>query len=87
MNDSSLPNLAGQEARRIIDLMGGTGSMAAFFDLSPSSVSDWRHAGIPRARMRHLRDVRPDLFRIWPELVGTPGAPDIQRELLKEEVA
>ena len=54
---------AGQSlSGRIIDLLGGTSAVAAFFEVGLSTVSDWRVAGIPRARLRHLRDVRPDVL-------------------------
>lgn len=49
----------------IIDDLGGTGEVARFFEIRPSSVSEWRRNGIPQARMMHLRSVRPDV--VMPE--------------------
>lgn len=47
----------------VIDNMGGTTSAARFFGIAPESVSEWRARGvIPRARLRHLQDVRPDVL-------------------------
>lgn len=50
------------EAKRIIEAMGGTNACARFFDITPASVSEWLERGLPKARLRHLRDVRPGLF-------------------------
>lgn len=46
----------------IIDLLGGTGAVAELCEVRPPSVSEWRHKGIPRARLKFLRAVRPDVF-------------------------
>lgn len=50
-----------EQAVRVIDGLGGVNATARFFEIEPSSVSEWRTAGVPQARLRHLRDVRPDL--------------------------
>lgn len=50
------------EAVHVIEGLGGTRKAAQFFDISDQSVSDWRSKGIPKARLRHLRDVRPELL-------------------------
>lgn len=49
-------------ARRIVAGLGGTADAARFFGIKPPSVSGWLKSGVPAARIRHLRDVRPDLF-------------------------
>jgi hypothetical protein len=51
-----------EEAVRIIEGLGGTSAAARFFDISQASVSEWKRKGVPQARKRHLRDVRPDLL-------------------------
>jgi len=73
-----------------IDLLGGTTAVARLAGVKPPSVSDWRHNGVPDDKLILLaveierrsnhRVRRWDLFpatwhRIWPELVGAPGAP------------
>jgi hypothetical protein len=63
MEPQDLPNYAA-EAGRLIDLLGGLKACAAFFEVRLSSVYDWRVSGIPRARLRHLRDVRPEWFAV-----------------------
>ncbi|HET9701157.1 MAG TPA: Cro/CI family transcriptional regulator [Burkholderiales bacterium] len=49
-------------ADTIIDRLGGTGEVAKLCEVSPAAVSQWRHDGIPKARMMYLRAVRPDVF-------------------------
>ena len=79
MNDSDL-----------IDLLGGTAAVAKRTGVRPASVSEWRVAGIPDSRRIELGaaiemvggarrwEQRPDDWhRIWPELIGTDGAPDV----------
>jgi hypothetical protein len=46
----------------LIDRIGGTVTAAQFFEVRPQAVSQWRHTGIPRARMLHLRAAKPELF-------------------------
>jgi hypothetical protein len=46
----------------LIDKLGGTTKAAAFFEVKPPSISEWRKTGIPKARMMYLRLARPDLF-------------------------
>lgn len=50
------------DANKIIDELGGTVAVADLCEVKPPSVSEWRHTGIPKARMQFLRAVRPDLF-------------------------
>jgi hypothetical protein len=47
----------------ITDALGGASATARFFGIAQPSVSEWRTRGvIPRARLRHLQDVRPDIL-------------------------
>lgn len=46
----------------IIDALGGTVAVAELFEIAPPSVSEWRHRGIPRARLMFLRLAHPELF-------------------------
>lgn len=46
----------------LIDKLGGTTKAAEFFEVKPSSISEWRRTGLPKARMMYLRLARPDLF-------------------------
>lgn len=51
------------EASVVIDNMGGTAATARFFGIASESVSEWRARGvIPRARLRHLQDVMPEVL-------------------------
>lgn len=53
--DTANPNL-------IIDRLGGTSETARLCEVKPPSVSEWRHNGIPKAQLRYLKAVRPDVF-------------------------
>ncbi len=70
-------------ASEIIDVLGGTNSVAAMLGIRPPSVSEWKKAGIPEDKLIrlgatiekatggacHRRDLRPDDWQIiWPEL-------------------
>ena len=79
MNDSDL-----------IDVLGGTAAVAKRVRARAASVSEWRVSGIPEGRRIELGasiekisgfkrwDQRPhDWFEIWPELIGTEGAPAV----------
>jgi hypothetical protein len=46
----------------IIDELGGTNAVAALCKVTKSAVSQWRTAGIPKARLMYLEAVRPDIF-------------------------
>lgn len=54
--------MAGMDANKIIDALGGTAEVARMCDVQPPSVSEWRKEGIPRARLMYLRLLRPDVF-------------------------
>lgn len=47
---------------QIIDALGGTNEVARLCEIQPPSVSDWRHLGVPKARLMFLRLARPDVF-------------------------
>ncbi|MBW7896542.1 MAG: hypothetical protein H3C27_15650 [Opitutaceae bacterium] len=50
------------DANTIIDAIGTSSEVAQLCDVTVSAVSQWRRAGIPRARLLYLRAVRPDAF-------------------------
>jgi hypothetical protein len=50
------------DSNKIIDELGGTGEVARLCCVQPPSVSEWRKAGIPEARLMYLRLLRPDVF-------------------------
>ena len=41
---------------------GNSGIARLLGDISPQAVSQWRTNGIPRAQMKYLRAVRPEVF-------------------------
>lgn len=51
-----------QNATLIIDRLGGTSETARLCDIKPPSVSEWRKNGIPKAQLKFLRAIRPDVF-------------------------
>lgn len=51
----------------VIERLGGTCAAARFFEISPAAVTDWRHKGVPKARVLHLKAVRPDVLQEQPE--------------------
>lgn len=50
-------------AAKIIDALGGTAEVARLFGVRMPSISRWRVAGIPGARMMYLQAARPDVLR------------------------
>lgn len=50
-------------AAKIIDALGGTAEVARLFGVRMPSISRWRVAGIPGARMMYLQAVRPDVLQ------------------------
>lgn len=50
------------EARRVIDLLGGTIKAAKFCEITKGAVSQWLNNGIPRTQRKFLNSERPDLF-------------------------
>lgn len=85
-----MPNIWGMHDLQLIDALGGTLAVAALVGVKPPSVSGWKDAGrIPADKRIRLAPIaeslgittRKELFpddwhRIWPELIGTEGAPD-----------
>lgn len=47
---------------QIIDALGGTSKVASLCEINPASVSEWRIAGIPKARRQYLALLYPDVF-------------------------
>lgn len=81
----------------LIDALGGTTAVARLLGLRSPSVADWRKTGIPVGRRLRLAvvadqrniarrwDLCPDEWHlIWPELIGTPGAPPIPITVAEE---
>lgn len=50
------------DSNKIIDALGGTNEVARLCGIKPGSVSGWRSAGIPQARLMYLQLLRPDVF-------------------------
>ncbi|MDN4061167.1 hypothetical protein QPK31_23385 [Massilia sp. YIM B02769] len=46
----------------IIQRLGGTTKTAALCEVTAQAVSQWLHNGIPRAQLKYIRVVRPDVF-------------------------
>ena len=76
---------------RAAEVCGGHGKLAARLGVSPQSVTNWRQRGIPlwyctaieiaSAGAVRRWQMRPDDWhRIWPELIGSAGAPAINEE-------
>lgn len=57
-----MPKISVMNDSKIIDELGGTSAVAKLCEVKPSSVSEWRTQGIPRARRQYMRLLRPDLF-------------------------
>lgn len=79
-------------ASEAIDILGGTTAAARLLNIKPPSVHEWRQKGIPDGRMPEIAplveaasggrwkrwDLLPTTWhRIWPELIGAPGAPAV----------
>jgi hypothetical protein len=50
------------EAKRLIDALGGTAAVARLFNIKSASVSGWKQKGMPLYREQFVRLLRPDLF-------------------------
>jgi len=46
----------------LIDKLGGTAEVARICEVKPPSVSEWRTAGIPPARLMYLKVIKPEVF-------------------------
>lgn len=73
---------------RAAEAAGGLSKLAKSCGASIQAVSNWRKRGVPTEHCAAIEravcgavmrwDLRPDDWhRIWPELVGAPGAPAI----------
>lgn len=51
------------DPNEVIDALGGTTEVARLCKVAPQAVTQWRKAGIPRAREMYLRAVRPDVWQ------------------------
>ena len=51
------------DANKIIDDLGGTSAVAQICNVTTGAVSQWRHDGIPEARLMYLKLLRPDVFK------------------------
>ena len=81
----------------LIDRLGGTAAVARRIGAQPASVPEWLKKRFPDSRLIELGaeihragimprwDLRPtDWHRIWPELIGTDGAPDVPAEEVRD---
>lgn len=50
------------EAIDLIEQLGGNAKAADICEVSRAAVSQWRHNGIPKAQLKFLKVVRPDVF-------------------------
>lgn len=48
-------------ASHLIDALGGTKAVADICEVSSQAVSQWRADGIPKARLKFLKLIRPDV--------------------------
>lgn len=55
----------------VIDALGGSSAVAALCDVSIPAVSQWRLAGIPKARLMFLKLARPEIFALSPPREGS----------------
>ena len=64
-------------ACEIIDALGGTSETAVIFKIKPSSVSEWRRNGVPKARLMFLELARPEVLPNSASL--QPACDDVQQ--------
>ena len=50
-------------AIKIIEALGDTAEVALMFDVTKSSVSDWKRKGIPKARMMYIKVTRAKVLK------------------------
>lgn len=54
--------------KHIIYELGGYDDCASRFNCTTSALRLWESSGIiPDARLRHIKDIRPDLFSLYEE--------------------
>ncbi len=49
---------------QLIDALGGTAKVARLCEVEMAAVSQWRHDGIPNARLMFLKLARPEVFKM-----------------------
>ena len=82
-----------EHINRACEVAGGQASLARLLSVTPAAVNQWvsgsrpvpieKCVAIEQATAGTVRrwDLRPDdWMRIWPELVGTKGAPKVPAE-------
>ncbi len=47
---------------KIIDALGGTLAVARMCEVKPPAVSQWKKKGIPKAQLRYLTLLHPEVF-------------------------
>lgn len=47
---------------RVIEALGGPSKIAELCEISRSAVSQWKDNGIPKAQLKFLKAVRPEVF-------------------------
>lgn len=47
---------------QVIERLGGNAKTAALCEVTPGAVSQWVHNGIPKAQLKFIKAVRPDIF-------------------------
>jgi hypothetical protein len=52
------------DASTLIERLDGTSAVARICGLAPSTVSGWKHSGIPKGWLAFFRSSRPDLFAL-----------------------
>lgn len=75
---------------RAVAVVGGQSRLAAAIGVTPPAIAEWRRGSRPVPIERCVQieqategvvrrwDLRPDDWhRIWPEIVGAPGAPAV----------
>lgn len=70
------------EAIEVIERLGGNAKTATLCEVSPAAVSQWRHNGIPKAQIKFLKAVRPEVFENLPP--AQPPPPDRPRRNLPD---
>lgn len=62
---------------QVIDALGGTAKVARLCEVEMAAVSQWRHSGIPNARLMFLKLARSHVFQ---EFVEQTPQQDVARE-------
>lgn len=51
------------DSKQVIEALGGTTRVAEMCGIRPQAVSQWKKNGIPRAWVRFLQCIRPEVFK------------------------